>query len=54
MSRWKIENYGGPWQRRACVRIGSLRKASGKELGEEEIEREINQVRTVRQRHKTK
>jgi antitoxin (DNA-binding transcriptional repressor) of toxin-antitoxin stability system len=31
-----------------------LAEASGKELGEEEIEREINLVRTVRQRHKAK
>jgi hypothetical protein len=31
-----------------------LAEASGKELGEEEIEREINQVRTVRQRRKAK
>jgi hypothetical protein len=31
-----------------------LAEASRKVLGEEEIEREINQVRTVRQRHKAK
>ncbi len=31
-----------------------LAEAPGKELGEEEIEREINQVRTVRQRQKAK
>ncbi len=31
-----------------------LAEASGKEPGDEEIEREINQVRTVRQRHNAK
>ncbi len=45
---------------RRAIAKASLRKnwrlaeASGKELGEEEIEREINQVRAVRQRHKAK